>query len=122
MRRDLIWLRESFKAIDRVYFGDALSIEGYRVIWMPWRPSKNSFTFGLCDKDKKVIEINKALSHEFVPDYVLLATLYHEMLHIVIGDEHDMTFDLAEERFVHYAKAQVWEEGNLNALIIAKRP
>jgi hypothetical protein len=122
MSRNLFWLRDSFRAIDRVYFGDAVSIEGFTVKWMPWRPTKSKFVFGLCDKENKVIKLNQALRHEWVPDYVVLATLYHEMLHIVIGDDHDTTFDLAENRFVHYSSAQIWENSNLDALMKAEKP
>lgn len=122
MSRDLTWLRESFKALDRVYFGDAVSTEGFRVGWMRWRPNKKSFIFGLCDKEKKVIHINQALKHDWVPDYVVMSTLYHEMLHIVIGDDHDVAFDLAEEKFVHHTKTQVFEESHLNKLINCEKP
>jgi hypothetical protein len=122
MSRDLDWLNESFRAIDRVYFGDALSIEGYKIKWMRWRPNKKSFCFGLCDKELKVIQLNRALQHEWVPDFVLLSTLYHEMLHIVIGDDHDVAFELAEARFIHHVQAQVWESEHLNLLIRCEKP
>lgn len=123
--RDLMWLMESFKAIDRVYFDDALSIEGYKIKWMPWRPRKKSFIFGLCDKERKVIEINQALRHDWVPGYVILSTVYHEMLHIALGSDHDdhgVTFDLAESKFPHHAAVQVFEETHLNKLINCERP
>lgn len=122
MARDLTWLKESFRAIDRVYFGDALAVQGYKVLWMPWRPNKKVFIFGRCYKEQRVIKINRALQHDWVPDYVVLSTLYHEMLHVVIGDDHDMTFELAEEKFVHFAKSNTWEDQNLTALLTASKP
>jgi Zn-dependent peptidase ImmA (M78 family) len=122
MSRDLLWLNQSFRALDRVYFGDSVSIEGFKVRWMRWRPNKKSFIFGLCDKEKKIILINRALQHDWVPDFVVLSTLYHEMLHIVIGDDHDMAFELAESKFIHNTSAQVWEESHLTKLINCERP
>jgi hypothetical protein len=122
MSRDLTWLRESFRSLDRVYFSDAVSTEGFRVGWMRWRPNKKSFIFGECNKEEKVIRVNQALKHDWVPDHVVLSTLYHEMLHIVIGDEHDMAFELAESKFVHHTSALVWENDHVNKLINCEKP
>lgn len=125
MNRDLSWLKDSFKALDRVYFGDSVSGQGFKVKWMRWRPNKKSFIFGRCYKETKTVEINRALQHSWVPDYVVLSALYHEMLHVVLDDysnDHAMTFKLAEEKFVSFRQSEIWESENINKLIKCDRP
>lgn len=125
MNRDLLWLQDSFKALDRVYFGDSVTTRGFTIKWMNWRPNKRDFIFGRCYEDKKLIVINKALQHSWVPDYVVLSAIYHEMLHVVLNDftnDHAIAFKLSEEKFVSFREAEVWETENLSKLIKCEKP
>jgi len=120
MTRDLRWLRDSFRAIDRVYFSDSLTERGVTIGWMRWQPLKRKFTFGMCPPGR--ILINQALAHDWVPDYVVLGTIYHEQLHEILGPDHDHQFLTAEQRFPHYAQANAWEDAHLDDLIAASKP
>lgn len=127
--RSLRWLRDSVGAFDRVFFGGAAAAQGVAIRWMPWRPLKQNFIFGLCwlpdvteGRDRATIEVNRVLAHAWVPEPVVLLTVYHELLHVFLGPEHDLAFRLSESRFPHYADALVWEEANIDKLIAAPRP
>lgn len=100
-----------FSALDVVYFHGELRERGWRVRWKRYR-LKRSVCFGQCDHERKTVWISRVLADLAVPDYVALATVYHEQLHAVLGPEHDdhgAGFHAAESRFVHHAVAEVWE-------------
>lgn len=118
--RDLEWLQTSLRALDRVYFSDTL--HDVRVGWMRWRPSPHGFTWGRCYVPERVIHLNRALAHAWVPDHVVLGVLYHEALHLVIGEQHDTAFQLAEQRFAHHGEMRAWEVEHLPALLKAENP
>lgn len=120
--RTLSWLRESLKAIDRVYFDDALAAAGVRIVWAPWKKPGTTFWWGYYELEEKRICVNRALAWPWVPGYVVNGTIYHEALHAVYGPEHDERFALAEQRYVHHAKAEVWETENFNAMLAAGNP
>lgn len=122
MTRDLTWLRESFAAVDRVYFDDECEAMGVSIRWMRWRPAATTFRFGLFRPSELKIEINQALAHEWVPTHVVLLTIFHEMLHGVLGNEHDQGFRAREQMFPRYAWCRDWEDENLQRLISATKP
>lgn len=119
MDRDLDWLVSSFEAVDRVYFDDAITQKGYSINWQTWDTS-TCFIYGKCYKGKKLILVNRILAHDWVPVYVVIGTIYHEMLHVVIGNKHNLPFKLAEDKYIHFNQAQLWESLNYEKLLNAK--
>jgi len=118
--RDIYWLRRRLQSIDDVYFDGALEGMGVTIHWAPWKKRKRDLYYGWCDGTK--IFVSRALAHHWVPSYVVLATIFHEALHVVVGPDHDSEFAMAEQRFVHHAKAEVWETENHHALLEADNP
>jgi hypothetical protein len=119
--RTLADMRERLRAIDLVYFGGELEQRDVELHWIRWRPEV-SFVFGRCWPERGRIEVHRALAWRWVPECVVLTTLYHEALHIVIGREHNREFHLAERHFVHLADAVRWEINNMERLTSAPRP
>lgn len=119
--RDVSDLRESLHALDLVFFDGQLDDVGVKVKWMRWRPMIES-PFIYATYLNNVIEVNRALAWHWVPEYVVMATLYHEALHHVVGMDHDLAFTFAEQRYPHFAASQVWEACNLQRLRTAPRP
>lgn len=105
-RRDQEWLDDAIAAFDLLYFEGALGLIPVRARWHRFS-AKVCFTYG--DYLEGRIRVNSVLSSYEIPDYVVLATVYHECLHAIIGMEHDLAFDFAESRYVHYTKAMLWE-------------
>ncbi len=114
MRRDQEWLDDAIAAFDLLYFEGALALIPTRAKWHRFS-AKNGFTYG--DYLEGRIRINSVLASEEIPSYVVLATVFHECLHAVVGMEHDLAFELAEARYVHYTKAMLWEAEHYDRLI-----
>lgn len=116
------WLEDSLAALDRVYFDDRLA--HVQIGWMKWRPRKKTFYWGFCYTSEKPprIEVNRLLARVDVPAYVALETIYHELLHLVIGVDHDLAFTLAEKRFVHHGAASEWNAANFQWLCSLPKP
>jgi hypothetical protein len=122
--RKVAWLRSSLKAIDRVYFSDALSARDVRIRWAPWRPLKNYIQWGLCEvfDEYAVVTINRTLAWGWVPDFYALLTVFHEALHLTVGMDHDAAFLAAEARYPYVLEAKKWEKDNWDRLINATNP
>lgn len=107
MLRNRAWLRRAVDALNLCMFaGEDVHV---RVIgWERWRPSSDRYGFAFVED--KEIWLNRALAWPSIPDYVVVHTVYHEMLHIRLGHDHDERFALAERRFVHFPESQVWNE------------
>lgn len=120
--RSLAWLRESFRALDRVYFAGHCAELGVTVHWMKWYPCSANFRFGSYAPHSREIHIHRTLSHLWVPVNVVDLTLFHEMLHATHGLEHDLPFKLLEQRFHGYLEARLWEAENVDKLITSPRP
>lgn len=129
--RDLEWLQETFTALDRVFWHDALTEKGVKVCWSRFRPVKCWFRYGAYNPATKVIEINPVLQHDWVPDEVVCLTLHHEMVHAIQGPktkshesmyDHDRAFWAAELRYPYAETAYRWCEENINRLIEARPP
>lgn len=103
-------LRHYFRSLDCVYFAGECEARGVTIGWRTYRGA--SFVFGRYHVDQKRIGVNRVLARPEVPQHVVLATIYHEMLHAVLGAEHEdhgLTFQLSEQRFAHHVAATVWE-------------
>ena len=101
-----------------------------RVTWSsaPTKRRRRSIRLGSYCSDHKIIRIHPALDRPFVPEYVVEAVLYHEMLHQVHQIKtdshgrrcvHSKSFKKDEARFPHYEKACRWEQQNLARLLRA---
>lgn len=122
MTRDADWLADSLDALDRVVFLGSLAAHGITARWMRHRKRKHSFVYGIYDLDRKRIELNPVLRHEWVPECVALSVLHHEALHATLGMEHTHEFRLAESRFFHHVESEVWCAENISRLIDAEPP
>lgn len=118
--RDVHWLRRGLEAVNMVFFEGML--ESVNIKWSRYRPVTKieKFTYG--SYLDNVIEISPVLAWYWVPDYVVMATIYHESLHHMVGMEHDLTFVLSEKRFPHHAEGLTWEARNWERLVKAANP
>lgn len=122
MTRSLAWLEDSLRAVDRVFFHDTLAEHGVRIEWMRWRQNTRTFRLGCFRFKTNTIEINPVLAHDWVPDYTLVGTIWHEALHLSYGPVHSEEFYAAESRFPHFAADTAWQRDNFERLIAARPP
>lgn len=120
--RDLDWMRESFEAIDHIWFADGLEALGVTVHWQRWRQNKETYRLGSYDAELRRIEVHRALAHEWIPMNVALLVIYHEALHALLGPEHDSRFRAHEQAFPGYAEALHWEMEHWERVLRAPRP
>jgi predicted metal-dependent hydrolase len=76
---------------------------------------------GSYDRTKGRIEINDRLDRWYVPEYVLLDVIRHELLHRLVGwtsrdDQHGPVFMRAERSFGSHGRAEAWIERNQHRL------
>lgn len=101
-------LRRLFLALDRVFFDRGCQAAGIRVRWKPFRSVKGAVHFAEFDIERKVIRVNAFMSDADVPEYVVSAVLFHEMLHHFFGYDHDAKFQKAEHRHPYFYEAEEW--------------
>lgn len=82
-----------------------------------WSRNRWRVVLGVCDVEKRVITINRALDDARVPDIVIASTLFHEMLHLHFGISegvdgrrkmHPPEFKRAEKGLPGYHEAEAW--------------
>ncbi len=82
-----------------------------------WSRNRWRVVLGVCDFEKRVITINRALDDARIPDTVIASTLFHEMLHLHFGITegtdgrqrvHPPEFKRAEKGLPGYHEAEVW--------------
>lgn len=127
MPRDLDDLRDSFHAIDRVMFHGELAARGVTVRWMRFRANRKTFRYGCYRPQENVVEVNRVLAHDWVPDVVFLSTLFHEGLHathlVKLGEDwHPPAFREAEDKFPHRVVDRLWREENEHTRLLKARP
>lgn len=116
-------LMDSFKSLNDSYFGGSVDSSitwGRRISHSRGRVVR----LGSYSPSGNVIRINPILDREFVPQYVIEAITYHEMLHRLLGFEyadgrrlsHYRRFKEMEKKYIHYDKAKLWIKKNLNLL------
>ncbi len=81
--RDEIWLRERVKLLREVHFADVAS--GYPIITRFGLRAKNRFGSIEAKKGQSIITMNRLFSHPQVPEYVVDATIAHELAHYAHG-------------------------------------
>jgi hypothetical protein len=120
-RLDLVKIRD---AISRFYFKEPVNVP---IVWGTWRKHRRqrSIRLGSYSYDERVVRIHPVLDQDFVPSYVVVGVVYHEMLHHVLGVKtkggsrrvHTKEFKERERAFVHFEKANKWEKKNLSRLL-----
>jgi hypothetical protein len=82
-----------------------------------WSRNRWRIVLGICDVERQVITLNRALDDTRVPDIVVASTLFHEMLHLHFGigegtdgrrRVHPPEFKRAEKSLPGYHEAEVW--------------
>jgi len=120
--RDIEWLRRALDSLDLVFFESHMAEYPVTIKWMRWKPCRSGGEFLYATYLEGVIEINRALAWDWVPDFVVMSTVYHECLHHFTGHDHDLAFKFAEQKFPHYTEALLWERENLAKLLAAPKP
>jgi hypothetical protein len=121
--RNRAWLRNAMRAIDLCYFAGTET--GCAITWKRWSAKPDSYAryYGEHEGEPAIIQIDRRLAWPAVPDYVVVGTVHHEMLHHRLGFEHDERFSLAEKRFTHHTECQVWDAYHWNDMVLAaQRP
>jgi hypothetical protein len=86
---------------------------------------QNSIKLASYSDSTKTIRVHPALDKSYVPKYVIMGIVYHEMLHHHLGVEHrngrkmahTNRFRQLEQRYRYYHKLQAWKERNLHRLL-----
>ena len=87
--------------------------------------NQNSIKLASYSDRTKTIRVHPALDKSYVPKYVIMGIVFHEMLHHHLGIEyrngrkiaHSERFHQREQLYRHYHKLQAWKEKNLNRLL-----
>ena len=102
-------LEELFQDLNTQYFEGQLSVER-----LGWSRGRGLGILGHYDPAHSAIVISTRLDNPLVPRYVVAYVLYHEMLHVSLGEKvrngrrhvHHREFRLAERRFRDFQKAK----------------
>ncbi|MBM3324147.1 MAG: SprT family zinc-dependent metalloprotease [Calditrichaeota bacterium] len=105
-------LDEFFRILNERYLWNRLTRPVLR-----WSRNRWRIVLGICDVERGVITLNRALDDSRVPDIVVASTLFHEMLHLHFGIEEDANgrrrvhppeFKRAEKGLPGYHEAEIW--------------
>ena len=113
-----------FGQVNREYFANEIDCP---ITWGANRRVRNQNSIKLASYSdrSKTIRVHPALDKSYVPKYVIMGIVYHEMLHDHLGVEHlngrkiahTRRFRQLEQRYLHYHKLQAWKEKNLHRLL-----
>ena len=117
-------LNDLFDQVNGEYFANQIDCS---ITWGANRRvrNQNSIKLASYSDSTKTIRVHPALDKSYVPKYVIMGIVYHEMLHHHLGVEHRNGRTLAhtrrfrqlEQRYLHYHKLQAWKEKNLHRLL-----
>ena len=117
-------LNDLFDQVNGEYFANQIDCS---ITWGANRKVRNQNSIKLASySDRtKTIRVHPALDKSYVPKYVIMGIVYHEMLHHHVGVEHrngrkivhSKRFRQLEQRYHHYHKLQAWKEKNLHRLL-----
>jgi len=117
-------LKALFDQVNREYFANEIRCP---ITWGANRRVRNQNSIKLASySDRtKTIRVHPALDKSYVPKYVIMGIVYHEMLHHHLGVEHrngrkiahSRRFRQLEGRYHHYHRLQAWKEKNLHRLL-----
>lgn len=118
---DLAMIRD---CLARRYFHRAMDMD---IRWgrRSKKTKKRSIRLGSYSFEDRLITVHPSLDHRDVPSYVVVAVVYHEMLHHALGVEkkngrrmvHTPEFRRRERVFVHFEKAEQWVKDKLDMLL-----
>jgi hypothetical protein len=113
-----------FGQVNREYFANEIDCP---ITWGANRRvlNQNSIKLASYSDRTKTIRVHPALDKSYVPKYVIMGIVYHEMLHHHLGVEHrngrkiahSKRFRKLEARYRHYHRLQAWKERNLHRLL-----
>ena len=113
-----------FDQVNHEYFANQIDCP---ITWGANRRVRNQNSIKLASySDRtKTIRVHPSLDKSYVPKYVIMGIVYHEMLHHHLGVEHrngrkiahTRRFRQLEQRYLHYHKLQAWKEKNLHRLL-----
>ena len=117
-------LNDLFEQVNGEYFANQIDCP---ITWGANRrvQNQNSIKLASYSDRTKTIRVHPALDKSYVPKYVIMGIVYHEMLHHHLGVEHrngrkiahTRRFRQLERRYLHYHKLQAWKEKNLHKLL-----
>ena len=117
-------LKSLFDQVNREYFKNEIDCS---ITWGANRRVRNQNSIKLASySDRtKTIRVHPALDKSYVPKYVIIGIVYHEMLHHHLGVEHrhgrkivhTRRFRQLEAQYRHYEKLQAWKNKNLHRLL-----
>ena len=117
-------LKLLFDHVNGHYFNNEVDC---KITWGANRRVRNQSSIKLASySDRtKTIRVHPALDKSYVPKYVIMGIVYHEMLHHFLGVEnrngrklvHTRRFRRLESRYRHYHRLQAWKERNLHRLL-----
>ncbi|MGD8435285.1 MAG: hypothetical protein PVI73_14300 [Syntrophobacterales bacterium] len=117
-------LNALFEQVNHEYFANEIDC---LITWGANRRvrNQNSIKLASYSETTKTIRVHPALDKSYVPKYVIMGIVYHEMLHHHLGVEHrngrkiahTRRFRELEQRYRHYYKLQAWKEKNLHRLL-----
>ena len=98
-----------FTKLNAEYFGGRLEV-GH----LSWSPGRSRRVLGHYDRAHDAIILSRFLDQPLVPTFVVEYVLYHEMLHVLHGEEyhgnrrriHHQRFRKAEQEFADYKRAR----------------
>ncbi len=111
-------------ALGRAYFGGPLAVP---IAWgrAGRRGRRRFIQLGAYSFEDGCIRVHPALDQAWVPAAVVVAVVYHELLHHVLGARqagrrrlvHTREFRAREALFVHQARVRAWEAAHLGELL-----
>ena len=117
-------LNALFSQVNHQYFANEIDCS---ITWGANRRVRNQNSIKLASYSERTntIRVHPALDKSYVPKYVIMGIVYHEMLHHHLGVEHrndrkiahSKRFRQLEQRYLHYHKLQAWKEKNLLRLL-----
>jgi hypothetical protein len=117
-------LEAIYQELNQTYFANRIQAH---ITWMrrPPQRQRTSIRFGSYDEQRRLIRISRLLDQPFVPHYVVASVVFHEMLHQLIPRQcidgrwytHPPAFRQQERRFLHYQRAQRWQQRHLARLL-----
>lgn len=120
--RDQDFLDDALAAFDLLHFDGHLSDRGVTIKWHRFRTKGTSTRFAeVALGEHPQIRVNRVLAQQWVPSFFLLDVIHHELIHVLLGPAHDLAFRLCEDRYVHHAKASMWEVANIEAFMEASK-
>jgi hypothetical protein len=117
-------LNSLFDQVNGEYFANEIDCP---ITWGANRRVRNQDSIKLASYSDRTntIRVHPALDKSYVPKYVIMGIVYHEMLHHHLGAEHrngrkmvhTRRFRQLEARYRHYHRLQKWKEKNLHRLL-----